>query len=248
MDSGVKVAKIADAGHEEGVSRRAPAMTTRRAPDPLDELTEAIAAFTGHAPPHERVERFARYLELLAQWNRTHDLVGARQAARHRPCALHRLAVVPAAAAGAPAARWWTSARAPAFPGVPLHLVDPAIELTLMESRRKRVSFLSRFKRELDLGEIAHPGRSSRGYRVEQDPELEAASMWSWPGQSAPTPTFLAACLEVREPRRAASSSLARRRDPNPLAPPRLRCRLGDRCPYPGGKRRRLFLVVMNEA
>ena len=42
----------------------------------------------------------------------------------------------------------------PGIPGVPLRIVEPGISLTLIESRRKRVSFLSVLKRELGLDDV----------------------------------------------------------------------------------------------
>ena len=40
-------------------------------------------------------------------------------------------------------------------PGLPLRLVDPGITLTLVESKRKRVSFLRAACREIGLGDVA---------------------------------------------------------------------------------------------
>ena len=41
------------------------------------------------------------------------------------------------------------------IPGLPLRLADPAIAVTLVEARRKRISFLLAAQRELDLGNVA---------------------------------------------------------------------------------------------
>lgn len=40
------------------------------------------------------------------------------------------------------------------IPGLPLRILDPGIALTLIESRRKAVSFLSTVRRELDLMDV----------------------------------------------------------------------------------------------
>src|SRR5207244_11369771 len=40
------------------------------------------------------------------------------------------------------------------IPGIPLRIVDPSIVLTLVESKRKPVSFLLSLVRELDLGDV----------------------------------------------------------------------------------------------
>src|SRR5262249_28704541 len=42
----------------------------------------------------------------------------------------------------------------PGIPSVPLHIVRPEISLTLVESRRKHVSFLATLKRELGLADL----------------------------------------------------------------------------------------------
>ena len=104
-------------------------MTSRRAPDPLDELTDAIAAFTGHALPREARERFARYLELLVQWNRTHDLVGL-----DKPFDIVRVLFIDSLfflpLLPERPIRLVDIGAGAGIPGLPLHLVDPAIELT----------------------------------------------------------------------------------------------------------------------
>ena len=168
----------------------------RRAPDPLDELTDAIAAFTGHAPPREVRERFARYLELLAQWNRTHDLVGL-----DKPFDIVRVLFIDSLfflpLLPERPIRLVDIGAGAGIPGVPLHLVDPAIELTLMESRRKRVSFLSALKRELGLAQIGLlEGRAEDIWS--EAPETKDRFDVAVTRAVSPTPRFLTAVSEVR--------------------------------------------------
>lgn len=60
------------------------------------------------------------------------------------------------------------------IPGLPLRLADPAITVTLVEARRKRVSFLLAAQRELDLGDVAvKEGRAD--VLLEQEPDLAGA-------------------------------------------------------------------------
>ncbi len=60
------------------------------------------------------------------------------------------------------------------IPGLPLRLADPEIAATLVEARRKRVSFLLAAQRELDLGNVAvKEGRAD--VLLEQEPDLAGA-------------------------------------------------------------------------
>jgi 16S rRNA (guanine527-N7)-methyltransferase len=143
---------------------------SRRSADPLGDLLVAFPALVGRpAEPSDR-QRFQQYLDLFLQWNRTHRMT-ALDSARgivHDLFidSLLFLALLPprplilvdiGAGAG--------------IPGLPIRLADPAIAVTLVEARRKRVSFLLTVKRELGLGNVAvKEGRAEA--LLEQDPDL----------------------------------------------------------------------------
>ena len=216
-------------------------MTPRRGPDPLDELMEAIAAFTTGAPRRDARQRFARYLELLAQWNRTHDLIGL-----DKPLDIIRVLFIDSlfflSLLPARPMRLVDIGAGAGIPGVPLHVVDPEIELTLVESRRKRASFLSTLKRELGLpqmrileGRAEQIAREDIGFKGLFDAAVTRAV--------APSPKFLTACLQYVTPSGCVILS-----GPPPSADlPSLPSGFNAEwvaVPYPGGKRRRLFLVV----
>ncbi len=57
------------------------------------------------------------------------------------------------------------------IPGLPLRLADPAIAVTLVEARRKRVSFLLAARRELDLENVAVKEARAEAL-LEQEPDL----------------------------------------------------------------------------
>ena len=60
------------------------------------------------------------------------------------------------------------------IPGLPLRLADPAIAVTLVEARRKRVSFLLAVRRELALDNVAvKEGRAE--VLLGEEPELACA-------------------------------------------------------------------------
>jgi 16S rRNA (guanine527-N7)-methyltransferase len=142
----------------------------RRSPDPLDELMVALQALAGRpAVPDDRW-RFQRYLDLFLRWNRTHRMTALDSTA----AVVHDLfidsllflALLPPR----PLALLDIGAGA-GIPGLPLRLADPAIAVTLVEARRKRVSFLLAARRELDLGDVAvKEGRAD--VLLEQEPAL----------------------------------------------------------------------------
>ena len=121
--------------------------------DPLDELGAAVAAALGGPPPAEVLERFSRYLDLLAKWNRVHRLVGPRStAAIVRDLFIDSLAflrVLP----GGPISIVDLGTGV-GIPGIPIKLVRPEVDLTLVEPRRKCVSFLGEVKRSLGLLDV----------------------------------------------------------------------------------------------
>lgn len=124
-----------------------------RARDPLEGLAAAIRALTGRAASGEERARFARYLDLLLQWNRVH-----RMTALDSPREIARsffqdsLLLLPLLPRG-PLKMVDIGAGA-GIPGVPLRIVEPRIALTLIEAKRKRVSFLAALRRELGLEDI----------------------------------------------------------------------------------------------
>src|SRR5262249_51633455 len=96
---------------------------------------------------------FERYADLLLLWNRTHHLTAIKTRAAvgeglFLDSLLFRSLLPPSpvrvADVGAGAG----------VPGVPLRIVDPGVRLTMIESRRKPVSFLHTLTRELGLSDV----------------------------------------------------------------------------------------------
>ena len=132
----------------------------RPAADSLERFFKAFPALLGRAATPAERSAFGRYADLLVRWNRTHHLTALKTRADiGRVLFLDSLlfrALLPERAknvldigAGA------------GIPGIPLRLIDPAMSLTLIESRRKPVSFLHALTRELALTDISvHHGRA----------------------------------------------------------------------------------------
>jgi 16S rRNA (guanine527-N7)-methyltransferase len=146
---------------------------SRRSHDPLDELVVALRSLTGHPAGRDDRQRFQQYLDLFLRWNRTHRMTALGSAGAVVQDlfidSLLFLALLP------PRPLTLVDIGAGAgIPGLPLSLADPAITVTLVEARRKRVSFLLAAQRELDLGNVAvKEGRAEA--LVEQEPALGAA-------------------------------------------------------------------------
>lgn len=128
--------------------------------DSLDDFFKAFPALLGRPAAAPERKAFDRYADLLLLWNRTHHLTALRtRAAIGRGLFLDSLlfqALLPSgpkrvADIGAGAG----------IPGVPLRIADSEISLTLVESRRKPVSFLHALIRDLELTRVeVHHGRA----------------------------------------------------------------------------------------
>jgi 16S rRNA (guanine527-N7)-methyltransferase len=146
---------------------------SRRNHDPLDGLLVALRSLTGQPAGRDERRRFQQYLDLFLLWNRTH-----RMTALESPGAIVEdlfidsllfLALLPPR----PLALVDIGAGA-GIPGLPLRLADPAIAVTLVEARRKRVSFLLAAQRELDLRDVIVKEGRAEGL-LEREPNLGAA-------------------------------------------------------------------------
>jgi 16S rRNA (guanine527-N7)-methyltransferase len=128
--------------------------------DSLEEFFKALPVLLGRAATAVERKAFDRYADLLIHWNRTHHLTSLRtRSAIGRGLFLDSLlfkALMPAEAK-----RVIDIGAGAGIPGIPLRIVDSDLSLTLVESRRKPVSFLHALVRELDLKDIGvHHGRA----------------------------------------------------------------------------------------
>lgn len=109
----------------------------------------------GVAPAEAQLEQVSRYLDLLLKWNRRVNLTSVRQPEeiirRHfgeSLFAAHRL-LSPEDKLTA-----FDFGSGAGFPGLPLKIYAPRLRLTLIESQRKKATFLREVIRALGLGEV----------------------------------------------------------------------------------------------
>ena len=116
----------------------------------LVHLAHTARVLSGRPIGARAREQFSRYLELLLLWNRAQNLTGFESPPEivrglfedsllFLPLLPDRPLRVVDIGAGA------------GIPGMPLRIIDDRIEVTLIESKRKRVSFLKTLRRELGL-------------------------------------------------------------------------------------------------
>jgi 16S rRNA (guanine527-N7)-methyltransferase len=123
---------------------------SRQVAPPLDLLAQGVERILGrHLVQHETA-LFDKYMKLLIKWQKSHRLVGSADPRwivenlfldsllflRILPSRMRTLLDLGSGAG---------------FPGVPIKIVRTDVEVSLVESRRRRASFLSSVARELGL-------------------------------------------------------------------------------------------------
>ena len=123
-------------------------------PDLFRELLAAIRALTGRAATAEHRRQFQLYLDVFLRWNRVHRMTALGSPAEIvRGLFLDSLLFL--SALPPRPLRVVDIGAGSGVPGLPLRLVDPGISLTLVEAKRKRVSFLLAACRELSLLDVS---------------------------------------------------------------------------------------------
>lgn len=124
-----------------------------RDPAAIAELSRSAEPVMGRQLSAEELSSFDRYLHVLLEWNRVHNLVGLDDPLRVvRTLFVESLLLTPLVPS---TARTLVDVGSGAgVPGVPIRIVAHELEVTLVESRRKRASFLFAVRRELDMPDI----------------------------------------------------------------------------------------------
>ena len=100
----------------------------------------------------EQKRRLSAHLELIAKWNRVHNLTAVREA--EQMVVLHlldSLSVLPYVCAAGTLVDVGTG---PGLPGIPLAIARPDLGVTLLDSSHKKCAFLRQAKTELELANV----------------------------------------------------------------------------------------------
>lgn len=102
--------------------------------------------------PADARSRFVDHLRLIEKWNRIHNLTAVRET--EQMVVLHlldSLSLLPHLGAARTLADVGTG---PGFPGIPLAIARPELQVTLLDSSHKKCAFLEQAKSELKLANV----------------------------------------------------------------------------------------------
>jgi 16S rRNA (guanine527-N7)-methyltransferase len=119
----------------------------------LEEQLAAGLETMGIDVPAPARERLVAHVELIAKWNRIHNLTAVRETAQM--VVLHlldSLAVLPHVAGAGALADVGSGA---GLPGIPIAIAQPRTRVTLLDSSHKKCAFLQQAKTELALDNVA---------------------------------------------------------------------------------------------
>ena len=114
----------------------------------VERIESGLAAMQLDLPP-AAPRRFAEHLELVAKWNRVHNLTAVRET--EQMVVLHlldSLSLLPHLGAAASVLDVGAGA---GFPGVPIAIARPNVAVTVIDSSHKKATFLEQARAELSL-------------------------------------------------------------------------------------------------
>src|SRR3954468_7640963 len=117
-------------------------------------ISELLAPFLGKPLPDVQLAQFAAYLEILLRWNARMNLTAIRDPeqmiTRHFGESLFAAQrLYPHSPE--PGARLLDIGSGAGFPGIPIKISAPEVDVTLIESQNKKATFLKEVIRTLDL-------------------------------------------------------------------------------------------------
>lgn len=119
----------------------------------LEAMLQSGLEALGLSVDKQRQESLLAFVDLLQHWNRTYNLTAVRSADEMVPKhILDSLSVL----GWVPAGRLLDAGSGAGLPGIPLAIVEPALEVTTLDSAGKKVRFMSHAKRSLGLDNV-HP-------------------------------------------------------------------------------------------
>jgi 16S rRNA (guanine527-N7)-methyltransferase len=130
----------------------------------------------GHPLSNEQADQFIKYLELLVKWQRVQRLVGSVDPeSMVHDLLLDSLLFVRVLPPGIRTLMDLGSGAG--LPGIPLAIVLPTTDVTLVEARQKRASFLSTAVRELGLRRARVLGSRAQDLPIDLDHAFDAVVM-----------------------------------------------------------------------
>ena len=115
------------------------------------QIADGVAAL-GLALPEGACAALARYLELIAKWNRVHNLTAVRET--DQMVVLHLLDSLSILPYLASAQALLDVGSGPGLPGIPVAIARPELAVTLLDSSHKKCAFLRQAKTELGLANV----------------------------------------------------------------------------------------------
>lgn len=114
-------------------------------------IAEGVSAM-GLALPDESLAKLEHYLQLIAKWNRVHNLTAVREPDQMVPLhLLDSLSVLPHVLGAKSILDVGTGA---GLPGIPLSIARPDLDVTLLDSSHKKTAFLTQARAELGLARV----------------------------------------------------------------------------------------------
>ena len=117
-----------------------------------EQIGRGLVAMGIAVSPAQR-EKLAAHLELIAKWNRVHNLTAIRETSQM--VVLHLLDSLSVLAQLEGARNIADVGTGPGFPGIPVAITRPDARVTLIESSHKKCAFLQQAMTELGLDNVA---------------------------------------------------------------------------------------------
>ena len=119
----------------------------------LAERIRAGIGTMGLQLPHDAPEALARYLELIAKWNRVHNLTAVRET--EQMVVLHVLDSLSLLPHLEGVKTLLDVGSGPGLPGIPVAIARPEIAVTLLDASHKKAAFLEQARVELALANVS---------------------------------------------------------------------------------------------
>lgn len=155
-----------------------------------EPLAAGLAGLFSKPTAPQQIRQLLDYLELLDRWNETYNLTAIREprqmVTRHL---LDSLSVMPWVNQGS----LLDAGTGAGLPGIPLAIMRPELQVTLLDSTGKKIRFLSHVARTLELRNI-HPVHDRlESWRCEEQPRQVISRAFSDLGNFARAARHLAA-------------------------------------------------------